>query len=520
MGADYLALCLAVGGGMAMGTYPVPLKCRAIVDLRLHPLVLQTYKSSAVLVAGCFFLIAAFVASPTKSYEFTPWAFASAAAWIPSGLCTIKAVPMAGVGVTVAVAAGASAALSFLAFWLVVGGPNDHVRSYSCGGSCRYYLAPCYLVGTLVGMAGLVWTTHGRSSTRAADQQQHHPKAGGYIAVRRTSSSSSSSSSSSTGSSRSGGEESDDDNNGDFGGGGFFDGDDDESLNGGNSSSRPVSRRDVCCGIALACFTGVFMAMQYGAVTVGRMYEEKRVCPPTSGGGGGGGDNSSSSSSGGGGGTGRGMTTANVSSSSTTTASAAAAAAAAAVAPVSGPCLALREAFNATGSWVFSFGAGAILVTLLLLAMQAGVNAVAASSAPGRGGGSGGFGSGKEQTAAAVGGEEFEFESNRASPRRRGQRTGPLALLPPFRVEDTWLPGSAAGLLWVLGNFLITAAVARGGNSIVVAQAVSAQLVTSGAWGIFWYKEIASWRTIFVWMLWAALTLTMMVLLGEEKVQG
>jgi hypothetical protein len=44
------------------------------------------------------------------------------------------------------------------------------------------------------------------------------------------------------------------------------------------------------------------------------------------------------------------------------------------------------------------------------------------------------------------------------------------------------VPGFVAGGCWCLGFFFNTAAVMRGGNSIVMAQQLSVALVTSGLW--------------------------------------
>ena len=48
-------------------------------------------------------------------FDFTWWGVMSAAAWIPSGLCTIAAVPRLGIGLTVAVATG-TASVRYLTY--------------------------------------------------------------------------------------------------------------------------------------------------------------------------------------------------------------------------------------------------------------------------------------------------------------------------------------------------------------------------------------------------------------------
>eukprot|EP00945_MAST-04E_sp_MAST-4E-sp1_P006750 g6750.t1 len=135
-----------------MGTYPVPIKSKAVIEANVHPVVFQLYKSTMVFLTGFLFLIPRAIdptLGPVSSqkqeygelplYIFTYWGIVSAAGWIPSGLTTIFAVPIVGVGLAVAVAAGSSSILSFLVFWLVMG---EKVKTHSCGDGCTYYLAP------------------------------------------------------------------------------------------------------------------------------------------------------------------------------------------------------------------------------------------------------------------------------------------------------------------------------------------------------------------------------------------
>ena len=77
--------------------------------------------------------------------------------------------------------------------------------------------------------------------------------------------------------------------------------------------------------------------------------------------------------------------------------------------------------------------------------------------------------------------------------------------------------GVAAGTFWVGGNYLNTMAVSRGGQSTVMALYVSMQLVTSGLWGILYYREGGSFSSKAVWSASAVFTLVAVVLLGLEK---
>lgn len=164
--ASFLPLLYALLGGVFMGTYPVPIKSKAVIEANVHPVVFQLYKSTMVFLTGFLFLIPRAIdptLGPVSSqkqeygelplYIFTYWGIVSAAGWIPSGLTTIFAVPIVGVGLAVAVAAGSSSILSFLVFWLVMG---EKVKTHSCGDGCTYYLAPVWLFLVVCGMVGMV----------------------------------------------------------------------------------------------------------------------------------------------------------------------------------------------------------------------------------------------------------------------------------------------------------------------------------------------------------------------------
>jgi hypothetical protein len=77
------------------------------------------------------------------------------------------------------------------------------------------------------------------------------------------------------------------------------------------------------------------------------------------------------------------------------------------------------------------------------------------------------------------------------------------------------LPGVGAGLFWCGGNLLSTLAVERGGNAVTVATYQAANLITSGAWGLLWYREFRG-RAAAGWAVAAAFTLVMVLLLALE----
>ena len=125
------------------------------------------------------------------------------------------------------------------------------------------------------------------------------------------------------------------------------------------------------------------------------------------------------------------------------------------------------ERFDPLGSWMTTFGAAAVAVTL----------------------------------AASVGAALRE--------RRR----------PALHLRVLAAPGSAAGIFWTAANLFNTLAVLRGGNAVVMAQCNAAGLVTSGLWGLLWYREIRG-RPALAWVAAALFTTAMTVLLSLEKAKG
>mmetsp|Transcript_69052 Transcript_69052/g.202158 ORF Transcript_69052/g.202158 Transcript_69052/m.202158 type:complete len:413 (-) Transcript_69052:31-1269(-) len=130
---------------------------------------------------------------------------------------------------------------------------------------------------------------------------------------------------------------------------------------------------------------------------------------------------------------------------------------------------ALREQFNNFGSWMTSFGIGAAVATLFLLACF--------------------------QTFARA---------------RKGS-------MPGLHLRALWLPGSVAGICWVLGNLFQLAAIMRGGPIVMAASNNCFQLVTSGAWGLIYYREVRGVLRVSLWILAASWTIASAVLLSGEK---
>ena len=55
------------------------------------------------------------------AFEFSWWGVVSAAAWVPSGMCTIISVPLLGVSMGIVINTATASILSFLVFWLALG---------------------------------------------------------------------------------------------------------------------------------------------------------------------------------------------------------------------------------------------------------------------------------------------------------------------------------------------------------------------------------------------------------------
>ena len=72
--------------------------------------------------------------------------------------------------ISVAVAAAASSALSFMVFWLILGEP---IKAHSCGPGCTYYLAPVWLVMAIAGMGAMVLAPR---LTMPCDRSRQHAR--------------------------------------------------------------------------------------------------------------------------------------------------------------------------------------------------------------------------------------------------------------------------------------------------------------------------------------------------------
>lgn len=79
-------------------------------------------------------------------------------------------------------------------------------------------------------------------------------------------------------------------------------------------------------------------------------------------------------------------------------------------------------------------------------------------------------------------------------------------------------PGCLGGCCWVLGALFQTAAVARGGAAVIMPANCTATLITSGLWGLLYYREVKDWVSGFIWVVAALWTMAAASLLFQERV--
>lgn len=138
----------------------------------------------------------------------------------------------------------------------------------------------------------------------------------------------------------------------------------------------------------------------------------------------------------------------------------------------------LKEQFNTLGSWMTTFGFGAITCTLGYVLMLWAWRAC-----------------------------------------RRAAGTTVWDAAPNLHWPVLRYAGSGAGSLWCLGNFCIFLAVVKGGNAVSGPQSQAAMILSSGAWGLLYYGEVGGRQTrnLVVWLAAAAWTVASMTMLGLEK---
>ena len=90
--------------------------------------------------------------------------------------------------------------------------------------------------------------------------------------------------------------------------------------------------------------------------------------------------------------------------------------------------------------------------------------------------------------------------------------------LPSFHCTNrVGCDAALAGLIWSFGNAATLISVATLGQGLGYSL-VQLQLLVAGLWGIVWYQEVTGIRTIVLWLTFATLALTGIVLLAQERI--
>jgi len=364
---DSLAFLYSLIGSFCMGSYPVTIKTPAVLKLDMHPMVFQCYKSFWVFVLG-FGFIASNLLRGLPAYVFTYWAILGAAAWIPSGLFTIAAVPRIGVGMTAVLNTGTSAALQFVVGQLL----DEKMKLHGMPGH-EYVIAPYFVLGILLGMAGLVLVPTLRCSRGAS------------VAPRRLME-------------------------------GVVEDGTPQACSQDGAASAVRRNSDLVIGTLCATACGCFSALQYGLISIGKKIESDKIhcsaCPERD---------------------------------------------------------RFEHEFDDFGSYMTSFGIGTGFLTLLFLGFFGAVE------------------------------------------RCQGRK------FPAMHFQTLRVPGSIAGWCWVCGNVFQSAAVNRGGSSVMGPSNTAIQLLSSGVWALLYYREIRNPKRIIGWILCAVWTVAFVVLLGREN---
>lgn len=98
---------------------------------------------------------------------------------------------------------------------------------------------------------------------------------------------------------------------------------------------------------------------------------------------------------------------------------------------------------------------------------------------------------------------------------RTGSFTRAYRSLPSFHIRVMWLPGGIAGTLWSIGNLCSIISVQYLGEAVGYS-VTQAAMLTSGLWGIFYFKEVEGCLPISKWFLSASITVAGILLLSYE----
>eukprot|EP00427_Karlodinium_veneficum_P026105 CAMPEP_0169208824 /NCGR_PEP_ID=MMETSP1016-20121227/14341_1 /TAXON_ID=342587 /ORGANISM="Karlodinium micrum, Strain CCMP2283" /LENGTH=432 /DNA_ID=CAMNT_0009286231 /DNA_START=90 /DNA_END=1390 /DNA_ORIENTATION=+ len=139
------AVLFTILGGVSMGCYPALVKARPVLQANVHPFIFQCYKF-------CFFPFLDPDALKGHRFQFSWWGVASAAVWVPSGVCYIASVQILGAGFTPIIV---MATQTIFAFVFSVTFLGEKVTTYETLVGGTYSLAPEMVVGIIVGVVGL-----------------------------------------------------------------------------------------------------------------------------------------------------------------------------------------------------------------------------------------------------------------------------------------------------------------------------------------------------------------------------
>ena len=96
-----------------------------------------------------------------------------------------------------------------------------------------------------------------------------------------------------------------------------------------------------------------------------------------------------------------------------------------------------------------------------------------------------------------------------------GSFTVAFNALPSFHMRTMWKSGCLAGILWAVGNICGILCITSLGYAIGFCATQSAMLI-SGAWGIFFFKEVQTKEKIRWWFISAVVTLIGIIWLSQE----
>ena len=102
---------------------------------------------------------------------------------------------------------------------------------------------------------------------------------------------------------------------------------------------------------------------------------------------------------------------------------------------------------------------------------------------------------------------------------KKGNWEDVKAVLPKWHFEHLWKPGLAAGLLYSVGNFSALLAVTYLGQGVGFSFC-QLQLLVSGLWGVFYFKEIRGQERIFKWFMSAGVAVVGIICLSYQHEGG